>query len=193
MAYTGLKYPVYAPLLSETDGAMPTYGTGAVIGKAIKAEISWEEDDIKLYADDALAERDNKVKEGAITIGVDDIPGTVYKGLLGMKDGDNEGELDDIGTPAPYVGVGYYKTKIKGGVKSFVAFWYFKTQFGLPSDNAETGGESTTFSTPEISGSVFSVRPRADMSTTFRRQKEFTGDNAEADAVAWLKGLAHIA
>ena len=65
MAKIGLKYPVYAPATEE--GSTITYGTGAVLAKAISANISIENNDVKLYADDAIAESDNSFASGTVT------------------------------------------------------------------------------------------------------------------------------
>ena len=53
MAKIGLKYPVY-----KTDSA------AGVIGKAIQADISITVNDVKLYADDAVAESDKSFQNG---------------------------------------------------------------------------------------------------------------------------------
>ena len=45
MAKIGLKYPCYSAA-TETDSAI-TYGTGAVLAKAISANISIENNDVK--------------------------------------------------------------------------------------------------------------------------------------------------
>ena len=54
MAKIGLKYPVAAPL--KADGK--TYDTGFVIARAIKASVTANNNDVKLYADDGIAESD---------------------------------------------------------------------------------------------------------------------------------------
>ena len=36
----GMMYPVWAPLTSHTDGAMPVYGTGRIIKEAVTANVT---------------------------------------------------------------------------------------------------------------------------------------------------------
>lgn len=73
MATTGIKHPVFAPITARNAGAKPTYGTGLLIGKATKADITINTAEGKLYADDALAEYDSKFQSGSISLGVDEL------------------------------------------------------------------------------------------------------------------------
>ena len=93
MAKIGLKYPVYAP--ATEAGSTITYGTGAVLAKAISANISIENNDVKLYADDVVAESDNSFASGTITIGIDDLYDAAKVALL-----DYAGQyIDDMQKP----------------------------------------------------------------------------------------------
>lgn len=188
MAFIGLKYPVFAPLTRENENALPTYGTGMVMGKLIKVDLSWNHEDIKLYADDTQVERDNGMKDGSITIGCDDLSDNVLSAVFGYATA-ADGEFDETAAVAPYGGFGYVRKRILNGVTSYIGYWLFKVQFELSSENAETKGESTSFATPEITGTIMGVYPRADGVAAFRRHKTFT---TEAEAMAWVKGLANI-
>ena len=55
----GMMYPVFAKLLSHTDGSMPTYGTGHVIQEARNATITKTYNDNPLYGDDHIVDDDN--------------------------------------------------------------------------------------------------------------------------------------
>ena len=100
MAKIGLKRPCYSPA-TETDSAI-SYGTGAVLAKAISANISIENNDVKLYADDAVAESDNSFASGTVTIGIDDLYDTAKVALLDYI----EGATIDAGTGAKELSVG---------------------------------------------------------------------------------------
>ena len=73
MAKIGLKYPVAAPM--KEDGK--TYDTGFVIAKAIKASVTANNNDVKLYADDGIAESDKSFKDGTLSLNVDDLSGII--------------------------------------------------------------------------------------------------------------------
>ena len=81
MAKIGLKYLVAAKL--NEDGT--TYEKGFVVAKAIKANITANSNDVKLYADDGVSESDKSFKDGNISLNVDDLTQKVYADLLGHE------------------------------------------------------------------------------------------------------------
>ena len=68
MAQVTLKHLVVAPLATETDGSAPTYGTGRKVGHLMKANVSWNRGDVKLYGDDKLVDKDNSITSGTLSI-----------------------------------------------------------------------------------------------------------------------------
>lgn len=187
MAKVGLKYPVYA--IMEDDG---TYTGGAVIAKAIKASVTAESNDVKLHADDGMAESDKSFKGGKISLNVDDLTNKVYCDLLGHKY--TAGSESDPKTPetvlangndiAPFVGVGFYGKVVRSGKVAFLAKWLRKTQFAEPADETETKGDTINYQTPTIEGDVFQMD-----NGDWKDQAEFKN---EADAKKWLETKAGI-
>jgi phi13 family phage major tail protein len=189
MAKIGLKYPVYSPA-TETDTAI-SYGTGAVLGKAMTANIAVDANDVKLYADDGIAEIDKSFTGGTVTVGVDDMLTSSHAALLGATLGNvievATGEREIIAktddNPA-YVGFGFYGKKIVNGVKKWRAVWLKKVQFSMPSDETATKGESVEFQTPTLEGDILRA---AD--GEWKNEATFS---TEALAKAWLNGKAGI-
>ena len=70
MAFIGLRHVVAAPITAETEGQPITYGTGAVIGKGIQANLTINRGDNPLYADDGEAEGLGAGAPGARAIAV---------------------------------------------------------------------------------------------------------------------------
>ena len=189
MAYIGVKYPVYSPLTAETAGSAPTYGTGAVAGHLIKVDFSPEYSDAKLYADNRAVESDNGMTGGKITVGTDHLTDAVAAALLGLNKISSTGtEVLRDDQPAPYVGFGYIFNTVQGGVKGYVARWFYKVQFQQDSDNHETRADKTQFSTPEIVGALMAVEP-ASGKTGFFCQQAF---DDEDDAIDYLNTKAGI-
>jgi hypothetical protein len=190
MAYIGLKHPVFAPIATEPANSLPTYGTGLVVGKAIMANLSKELSDSVLSADDGIAEVDNSFIKGTITLGVDDLSDDVLKGFLGHREASLGGQatIREASTyDAPNGGFGYYRVRKKNGVRTIRAYWYHKTKWGMPSEEAATKPDgSIEWQTPEIEGTIM---PAADTEGAWRDMKTF--DN-EMDAVAWLNSMANI-
>jgi phi13 family phage major tail protein len=189
MAKIGLKYPVYSPA-TETDSAI-TYGTGAVLAKAISANIAIENNDVKLYADDVIAEGDTSFSSGTVTIGIDDLYDAAKVALLDYVAGDTVDvatgakELS-VGTASPaYVGFGFYGKVIRNKVPYWRAIWLKKVQFSEPSDELKTKGESVEFGTPTLEGTI--------MMAADGKWKEEATFSTEAGAKAYLDGKCGLA
>jgi phi13 family phage major tail protein len=189
MSKIGLKYPVYAPA-TETDSAI-SYGTGAVLAKAISANISIENNDVKLYADDVIAESDRSFASGTVTIGIDDLYDPAKVALLDYVQGDTVDATTgakelSVGTASPaYVGFGFYGKVIRNKVPYWRAIWLKKVQFAEPSDELSTKGESVEFGTPELEGTI--------MMAADGKWKEEGTFSTEAAAKAWLDGKCGLA
>lgn len=190
MAYIGLKHPVFAPIATEPANSLPTYGTGLVVGMAIAADVSIELSDAKLAADDTIAEIENGFVSGTISMGVDDVSDAVLKAWLGLQEASLGGEatLRSAATyDSPEGGFGYYRVRKKAGVRSFRAYWYHKTKWGIPGENAATKPDgSIEWQTPTIEGEIMTA---LDTAASWRDEATF---DAEADAIAWLDGLAGV-
>lgn len=189
MAKIGLKYPVYAPLTES--GTTATYATGAVLAKAISANISIENNDVKLYADDVVVESDNSFASGTITIGIDDLYDAAKVALLDYIEGDTVDATTgakelSVGSASPaYVGFGFYGKVIRNKTSYWRAIWIKKVQFAEPSDELATKGESVEFGTPELEGTI--------MMAADGKWKEEATFSTEAGAKAWLDGKCGLA
>ena len=157
MATIGLDQLYYATITeatSESTGTHigdETYGTPVKLAKAISAELSVELAEATLYADDGAAEVVKEFKSGTITLGVDDIGSSVAAALTGVTV-DTKGVVisaaEDGGKP---VAIGFRAKKANGKYKYF---WLYRVKFGIPSTSLATKGDSITFNTPTIEGTV---------------------------------------
>lgn len=178
MAKTGLKYPVVAPYTAGGHTA------GRVLGKAISANIAITTAEGVLYADDAAAESVKEFISGTITIGIDEMDDESQVMLLGHTVDESEELVAKDSDSAPYVGAGFYGARIKDGKKSYKAIWYPKVQFKEPNEDLATKGETITFGTYTLEGTLM-----RDEAGDWRRSKIF---NTEEEARAWLEGKAKI-
>lgn len=151
MATIGLDKLYYAPITEAAQTGDETYGTPVMLAKAISAELSIELAEATLYADDGAAEVVKEFKNGKLTLGVDAIGRSVAAALTGAS-ADENGVLisasEDGGAP---VAIGFRAKKSNGRYKYF---WLYRVKFGVPSTNLATKGDSITFSTPTIEGTV---------------------------------------
>ena len=190
MAKIGLKYPVYAPLTEV--GTSATYGTGNVLAKAISANINVDSNDVKLYADDGIAESDHSFVGGTVTLNVDDLPDYAKIAILAYVEGDVADPATGAkvltasgGTVLPYVGFGFYGAKVVGNVRYYRAIWLRKVQFAEPTDAFTTKGENIEFQTHEAEGTIM-----VDVTGNWKDEATFS---TEAKARAWLDGKCGLA
>ena len=151
MATIGLDKLYYAKITEAADGT-ETYGTPIPLAKAMKADLSVELAEATLYADDGPAEVVKEFKSGKLSLGIDDIGVTAAEDLTGAKLDDNHVVIsgsEDGGDP---VAVGFRAKKANG---NYSYFWLYRVKFGIPATNLATKGDSITFSTPTIEGTVF--------------------------------------
>ena len=150
MATIGLDM-LYFAKITEDDNGEETYGTPEKLAKAISADLSVELVEAILYADDGIAEIVKEFGNGTLSLGIDDIGSTVASTLTGATIDSNGVVIsasEDGGEP---VAIGFRAKKANGKYKYF---WLYKVKFGIPATNLATKGESITFSTPTIEGTI---------------------------------------
>lgn len=152
MAKIGLKNFRYGILTEQLDGSA-TYGVGQKPAKAISCTVDISNNDVKLYADDALAESDTSFQSGTVTIGIDDEDDLMMATLLGHQivGGEMVRNSTDV---APYVGLGRIITKMVNGAYKFKVEFLNKVKFSEPSQENNTKGESLEFGTSTLEGQV---------------------------------------
>lgn len=150
MATIGLDKLYYAPITEDENGE-ETYGTPVQLAKAISAELSVELAEATLYADDGASEVVKEFKSGTLSLGVDDIGSSVASDLSGVTiDKNNVIIASSEDTTSP-VAIGFRAKKSNGKYKYF---WLYRVKFGIPASSLATKGDSITFSTPTIEGTI---------------------------------------
>ena len=107
MAKIGLNNFRYAvATVNESTGEI-SYGEVKKPGKAISFTFEPTVADATLYADDTLAESDNRVTGGNVTMGIDRYDAETMAEILGHEYDDETKEIvSTINDVSPYVGVG---------------------------------------------------------------------------------------
>ena len=150
MATIGLDKLFYAPITEAANGD-ETYGTPVQLAKAISADLSVELAEATLYADDGASEVVKEFKSGTLSLGVDDIGASVAAALTGITIDRNKVIISTSeDTPLP-VAVGFRAKRSNG---KYRYFWLYRVKFGIPATNLATKGDSITFNTPTIEGTV---------------------------------------
>jgi len=185
MATIGLDKLYYAKITEDAEGK-ETYAAPVQLAKAISADLSVELAEATLYADDGAAEIVKEFKSGTLSLGVDDLGGSVASDLTGSTI-DNNGVVistaEDGGDP---VAVGFRAKKSNG---KYRYFWLYRIKFGIPATALATKGDSITFNTPTIEGTIMR-RNKMDAKGRHPWKAEVTeGDSAVAAATIanWYK------
>ena len=150
MATIGLDSLFYAKITEDTEGN-ETYGTPKVLAKAITAELTIDPAEAILFADDGACEMVKEFKNGTISLGIDDIGPTVAGDLMGVKTDNNGVLVSSVEDNVEPVAVGFRAKKANG---KYRYFWLYRVKFGIPGTSLQTKGDSITFSTPTIEGTV---------------------------------------
>ena len=185
MATIGLDKLYYAKITEDANGN-ETYATPAPLAKAMTADLSVELAEATLYADDGAAEIVKEFKSGTLSLGIDDLGATIASDLTGAtidSDGVIISTQEDGGAP---VAVGFRAKKANGKYKYY---WLYRVKFGIPATNLATKGDSITFSTPTIEGTILR-RNKIDGANKHPWKAEATEGDAKvsADIIAnWYK------
>jgi phi13 family phage major tail protein len=183
MATIGLDKLYYSKITEDADGN-ETYATPIPLAKAMTADLSVELAEATLYADDGAAEIVKEFKSGTLSLGIDDLGATIASDLTGStidSDGVVISAAEDGGAP---VAVGFRAKKANGKYKYY---WLYRVKFGIPATNLATKGDSITFSTPTIEGTILR-RNKADANGKHPWKAEATeGDASVSSSIigAW--------
>lgn len=184
MATIGLDKLYYAPITEDEKGE-ETYGTPMQLAKAMTADLSVELAEATLYADDGAAEVVKEFKSGTLSLGIDDVGAEIASALTGATIDKNHvlvSASEDGGKP---VAIGFRAKKANG---KYRYFWLYRVIFGIPATNLATKGDSITFSTPTIEGTVLR-RNKADGANKHPWKTEVTEGTAGTESVVadWYK------
>ena len=177
MATIGLDKLFYAKITEDKDGN-ETYAAPVQMAKAMTADLSVELAEATLYADDGASEIVKEFKSGTLSLGVDDLGGSVASDLTGAVI-DNNGVVistaEDGGSP---VAVGFRAKKSNGRYRYF---WLYRVKFGIPATALATKGDSITFNTPTIEGTIMR-RNKVDGANKHPWKAEVTEGDASVSA-----------
>lgn len=170
MAGIGM-YGVFYAKATVQNGVVTGYTGGTkMMGKAVSASFEPNTpDDNPLYANNGEAENDSSgASGGTITMILDRLALDAAADLYGLQVVETQVTVNgeqvtgrglrytgmEQSTP---VGVAYIRMNQEDGVRKHEVVLYRRATFSMPSENAQTMGESIEWQTPEISGSVMGV------------------------------------
>lgn len=183
MASVGMRYIIAAPITAESAG-VPTYGTTHVL-KAVEANLQWELDDSKLYADDAVAESEGSITGYTLDLTAAHLTDEQEAALLGREKVGQTDEYEVTDASAPYSGVGYVRVLKYNGVRKYKAFFYPRGQMTMQNETDRTKEQTTTWGTPTIHVLGLAQYEENSGKNKFRRHQTF---DTMAAAITYLQG-----
>ena len=187
----GMMYPVFAPLVSHTEGSMPTYGTGRVIQEARNASVTKTYNNNPLYGDDRIVDDDNGLQSLTMSFESTGLSnedrvmlfgekqGTVG-GLTAYLEGDNE---------TPWGGFGYIRKMRDNGVKKFEAWITLKIKFQEESQTTATKEGTISWNTPTLNGRAAALYIDSSDEMRFRVHQTF---DTIAAAKNWINTVLNV-
>lgn len=188
-ASIGMLYPVFAPLVSHTDGSMPNYGTGRVIQEARGASVTYEYNDNPLYGDNRIVDEDNGMTGMTIEFESTGLNDEDRRILFGEDTYQTTAQwVSDSETP--YGGFGYIRRMRAAGVRKYEVWITLKIKFTETRQETRTQeGNQITWGTPTITGRGASLD--VDGSGKLRYQLHQTFETISA-AKTWLNSMLNV-
>ena len=188
----GMVYPVCAPVYTYTPGTGISYSTGSVVSEARGATINWNRADGEFYGDDILLDSDNGVLGYTIDFEPAGLKDSIRATLLGETVA-NTSEYNITDAAAPYVGFGYVRVMRDNSsgtvVTNYEAWWYYRVQFSVSSEETRTKEQNIEWRVPTLSGKGTGVRLDSSDTATFAVHETF---ESFSDAKTWLNSKASI-
>ena len=187
----GMMYPVFAPLVSHTEGSMPTYGTGRVIQEARNATVTKTYNDNPLYGDDRIVDDDNGLQSLTMTFESTGLSNddrvmlfgesqATVGGLTAYLESDNE---------TPWGGFGYIRKMRENGTRKFEAWITLKIKFQEESQATNTKEGTISWGTPTLNGRAAALY--IDSSDQMRYRVHQTFDTIAA-AKSWINTVLNV-
>ena len=194
MVGSGFSKPYVA--LYSGSGGKDTYTKGMSLGGGVGYSDSIEvADDNDFYADNRVDETESGVfTSGEATITVNYLSPEAAKMVLGLTNQTTVGDVqwddyDDDTTP-PDIGYGHVKQVVENGVIKYAAFILPRVKMALPSESAETRGESIDWQTQELTATIMrSLNGKHKWRSVLPKFFDTEGE-AEAAVVAYLSQTA---
>lgn len=180
MAAIGLQKPHFAPFAGdEPNDALPTYGDGIVLGKAVSAKMTVQTATGELYADDVLAESVSEFVSASLALETDDLEDDALVSALGVTKNEEDEIVYNINDVYPLGGLGYFKKLQRKSKIFYRAYFYPKCKASPVDDNGQTKANSVTFQTSTLNFTIYAANT-GDWQITKTCQ-------TAAEAIAWIR------
>lgn len=177
MATIGLDELYYA-LITESETGEEAYGTPKNMSGAISVNLAKTIAEAMLSADNRTYYANKSFSGGTIDIGVADISDEALVEIFGATK-DSKGGIAFASEDLPKTcALGYRALKANG---KYRYQWLLRVQFAPPGESVQTKGETITYTTPTVSGTIMTQNKKAADGKHYYQYK-MDEDSADADA-----------
>lgn len=174
MAKIGCKHLNFCPVGADA---------GVNVGPLVEANLAINLASGEIYGDDIIQESASEFASGTLTCAVTDMAPEVASTLYGSTLTENE-LVDNAGDTAPYGALGYYKTMLVGGVRTFEAVVYPKVKAALGNDDSTTKGSSIDFGSTPVTFTILT-----DATGNWRKRERFA---VESEAITYVNTATSV-
>ena len=187
----GMMYPVFAPIITHTDGSMPTYGTGIVIQEARNATLSMTYNDNPLYGDDRIVADDNGLQSMTLSFELTGLSDADRVLLFGEESGTVGGLTAQLisDNQTPYGGFGFVRKMYDDGGRRYEGWIILKIKFQEESQATNTKEGSISWGTPTMNGRAAGIYIDSSDKQRFIAHSSF---ETAAAAKAWLNTVLNV-
>ena len=185
----GMMYPIWAPIMSHTEGSMPTYGTGIRLMEARTATTTFERNGTSDYGDNYIVAEDNGATGMTMSFESTGISNDARIKVLGEVAGTQEmGGQWITDAPSPYGGFGYIEKMLDVDAQTFsYEVWItLKIHFNENTHNSQTREGQTTWGHPTLDGRAIPLDVGVDGKLIYQWHGNF---NTLADAKAKINSV----
>ena len=182
----GIRKALWAKITAEPDAAHPTYDNTVLdLGAAVKGTLAITTATLSIYGDDVEQLRDEAFVSAQVDVETTcsdlELNASVYGHTYDASTGEDSGKDDH----APYGGYGYLEPVLLKDTSVVFRATFLRRVCAIAS--SEKSDAATRAARITLQNNVVSFACSADATGSWRVRKEFTGDGAEAAALAWIK------
>ena len=182
----GIRKALWAKITAEPDAAHPTYDNTILdLGAAVKGTLAITTATLSIYGDDTEQLRDEAFVSAQVDVETTcsdlELNASVYGHTYSTTDGEDSGKDDH----APYGGYGYLEPVLLKDKSVVFRATFLRRVCAIAS--SEKSDAATRADSITVQNNAVSFACSADATGSWRVRKEFTGDGAEASALAWIK------
>lgn len=154
----GFEYGKWAPITTETDNALPTYGTGRSLGGAVSGSHTPNFAETPHYSDNILKNQISKFTNGTLALTVDDMILQTHAAIYGAAYASNQVN-HKASDKAPFGGVSWVESILtEDNDEIYRGYFYPKAKAVRTAKNFQTQQENIELGMTDVNFTTFAAK-----------------------------------